>query len=93
MKIFFLVLDDPLDEHILNCVLLYIQDSLQGASFSDYPSIPIPKNVCNPYEEHRIIQNELDHFINNQFESALHENETSQYGPFMNLRNCNELNG
>ena len=57
-----------LDEHILNCVLLDLEYRLQkhGKSLADYPGMPIPTNVSNPYEESRIIMDELDYNFNEQ---------------------------
>ena len=59
------VLDVQLDEHILNCVLLDIENRLQrhGKSLEDYPGMPVPKHMLNPHEEPRIIQNELDYCV------------------------------
>ena len=54
--------DVQLDEHILNSVLLDIQERLQqqGKSLADFPGMPIPRNIRNRYEEPRVIQDELD---------------------------------
>ena len=54
--------DVQLDEHILNSVLLDIQERLQqqGKSLADFPCMPIPRNIRNRYEEPRVIQDELD---------------------------------
>ena len=50
------------DEHILNSVLLDIQERLQqqGKSLAYFPGRPIPRNIRNRYEEPRVIQDELD---------------------------------
>ena len=57
-----------LDEHILNSVLLDLEYRLQkhGKSLTDYPGMPIPTNVSNPYEESRIIMDELDYNVGEQ---------------------------
>ena len=57
-----------LDEHILNSVLLDLEYRLQkhGKSLADYPGTPIPTNVSNPYEESRIIMDELDYNVSEQ---------------------------
>ena len=64
------VLDVQLDEHIINCVLLDIENRLQrhGKSLEDYPGMPVPKYMRNPYEEPRIIQNELDYCVSDLLE-------------------------
>ena len=56
------VSDVQLDEHILNSVLLDIKQRLEkhGKSLSDYPGMPMPRNIRNRYEEPRVIQDELD---------------------------------
>ena len=57
-----------LDEHILNSVLLDLEYRLSkyGKSLSDFPGMPIPVNVSNPYEESRVILNELSYRVNEQ---------------------------
>ena len=67
------VLDVQLDEHILNCVLLDIENRLQrhGKSLEDYPGMPVPKHMRNLYEEPRIIQNELDYCVSDLLEMVL----------------------
>ena len=57
-----------LDEHILNSVLLDLEYRLSkyGKSLSDFPGMPIPVNVSNPYEESRVILDELSYSVNEQ---------------------------
>ena len=57
-----------LDEHILNSVLLDLEYRLQkhGKYLADYPGMPIPTNMSNPYEESRIIMDELDYNVSEQ---------------------------
>ena len=52
-----------LDKHILNSVLLDLEYRLSkyGKSLSDFPGMPIPVNVSNPYEESRVILDELNY--------------------------------
>ena len=62
--------DVQLDEHILNSVLLDIEQRLEkhGKSLSDYPGMPLPRNIRNRYEEPRVIQDELDLCVSDQLE-------------------------
>ena len=63
-----MLLDLELDEHILNSVLLDLEYRLSkyGKSLSDFPGMPIPVNVSNPYDKSRVILNELSYFVNEQ---------------------------
>ena len=51
-----------LDEHILNSALLDIECRLekQGKFLSDFGGMPIPSHIRSPYEQPRIIQEELE---------------------------------
>ena len=71
--------DVQLDEHILNSVLLDIQERLQqqGKSLADFPGMPIPRNIRNRYEEPRVIQDELDLCPGDESESV-HDNVSMQ---------------
>ena len=62
--------DVQLDDHILNSVLLDIEQRLEkhGESLSDYPGMSMPRNIRNRYEEPRVIQDELDLCISDQLE-------------------------
>ena len=62
--------DVQLDEHILNSVMLDIEGRLQkhGKSLEDYPGMPIPKHIRYPYEEPRLIQNELDYSVSDMLD-------------------------
>ena len=57
-----------LDEHILNSVLLDLEYRLSKyeKSLSDFPGMSIPVNVRNPYEESRVILDELSYCVNEQ---------------------------
>ena len=60
-----LIPDIVLNGHILNKVLLDIEYRLQkhGKSLADFPNMPIPLNEKYPYEEARIIMDELDYNV------------------------------
>ena len=57
-----------LHEHILNSVLLYLEYRLSkyGKSLSDFPSMPIPVNVSNRFEESLVILGKLSYSVNEQ---------------------------
>ena len=57
-----------LDEHILNSALLDIECRLenQGKSLSDFGGMPIPSHIRSPYEQPRIIQEELEFNVSDQ---------------------------
>ena len=57
-----------LDEHILNSVVLDLEYRLSkyGKSLSDFPGMPTPVNVSNPYEKYRVILDELSYCVNEQ---------------------------
>ena len=86
------VLDVQLDEHILNCVLLDIENRLQrqGKSLEDYPAMPVPKHMRNPYEEPRIIQNELDYCVSDLLEMVRVNDANAQCRPTDCLQHCDE---
>ena len=56
------------DEHILNAALVDIDKRLQchGKSLADFPGMPTPIHVKNPYDEALIIQQELDYDVHEQ---------------------------
>ena len=56
------------DEHILNAASVDIDKRLQchGRSLADFPGMPTPIHVKNPYDEALIIQQELDHDVHEQ---------------------------
>ena len=56
------------DEHILNAALVVIDKRLQchGKFLADFPGMPIPIHVKNPYDEALIIQQELDYDVHEQ---------------------------
>ena len=56
------------DEHILNAALIDIDKRLQchGKSLADFPGMPAPIHVKNPYDEALIIQQELDYDVHEQ---------------------------
>ena len=56
------------DEHILNAALVDIDKRLQchGKSLADFPGMPTPIHVKNPYDEALIIQQELDYGVHEQ---------------------------
>ena len=64
-----------MNEHILNSVLLDIQERLQqqGKSLANFPGMPIPRNIHNRYEQPRVIQDELDLCPGDESESV-HDN-------------------
>ena len=67
--------DDQLDEHILNSVMLSIQERLQQQvkSLAYFPGMPIRRNIRNRYGEPRVIQDELDLCPGDESESV-HDN-------------------
>ena len=67
--------DDQLDEHILNSVMLSIQERLQQQvkSLAYFPGMPIRRNIRNRYGEPRVIQGELDLCPGDESESV-HDN-------------------